>query len=227
MFRKTITNILNPIVWNWPGNAAAKFYRFSFTEYSSVLDLTLAARLTPSSDRAAQYIRHLQDELKHTHIFLNRANKIRAKEGRKPLSAPDADYENLFERLGEEQFLAFVHLGEKRGCLQFNSYARYFAKKGDTHTSGIFAAVLKDEQQHMDYTYDLLKQLTGSDEAARKALVKARLWEARRSWMRSGKALTSKLFFLIVISVYPLLLPYKLLQLCRPAKQRASGWSSI
>lgn len=226
VLRQYLTDALNPLVWRWPGNDAAKFYRFSFTEYSSVLDLTLAARLTPSTERASQYLRHLQDELKHTHIFLNRANKLRTQSGKKPLPAPDADYENLFERLGEEQFLAFVHLGEKRGCMQFTSYARYFARKGDTHTSGIFTAVLEDENHHMQYTYDLLQQLCGSPQKTKTALRKAHLWEARRSWMRNGKSLTAKLFFLIVLSVYPLLLPYKLLQLLRPSAPPSSGWSS-
>lgn len=227
MLRTVLTDVLNPLVWNLPGNAAAKFYRFSFTEYSSVLDLTLAAKLTASSDRSAQYLRHLQDELKHTHIFLNRCNKLRTQSGKKARPAPDADYENLFERLGEEQFLAFVHLGEKRGCMQFTSYARYFAKKGDTHTSGIFSAVLEDENQHMNYTRELLVQVCGSEAAAKKALLKARLWEARRSWMRNGKSLTAKLFFIIVLSVYPLLLPYKLLRLGRPKAEPTTGWSSL
>jgi hypothetical protein len=152
---------------------------------------------------------------------------LRKERGQKPRSAPDADYENLFERLGEEQFLAFVHLGEKRGCMQFTSYARYFSKKGDTQTSSIFTTVLADETQHMAYTHDLLVELCGSRQKAKIALLKAQAWEARRSWMRNGKALTSKVFFVIVLSVYPLLLPYKLLQIARPAAQKESGWSSL
>ena len=225
--RAWIIDILNPVVWRLPGNASTKFYRFSFTEYSSVLDLTLAAQLTSSSERAGQYMRHLQDELKHTHIFLKRCNKLRERRGQKPKPAPDADYENLFERLGEKQFLAFVHLGEKRGCMQFTSYARYFAKIGDQQTSAIFTTVLADETHHMNYTYDLLVELCGSKKAVRNALLKAHLWEARRSWMRHGKALTAKLFFIIVLSVYPLLLPYKLLQIARPKTLKESGWSSL
>lgn len=224
--RALLTDALNPVVWNWPGNAAAKFYRFSFTEYSSVLDLMQAARLTASPDRAALYLRHLQDELKHTRIFLHRANKLRAQSGMSPLPAPDADYEHLFERLGEVQFLAFVHLGEKRGCMQFSSYARYFAGKGDRHTGGMFSAVLEDETVHMNYTRALLLELCGSEAAARRALRRARFWEARRSWMRRGLSLTSQLFFFIAISVYPLLIPYRLLQLCRPRAAAVSGWSA-
>jgi hypothetical protein len=222
--RSFLADVLNPVVWNLPGNAAKKFYSFSCTEFSSVHDLLLAAKVTDSDSRAAQYVKHLQDEYKHTAIFLNRANKIRQEKGLAPLPHPGSEYEQLFTLLGEKRFLAFVHIGEKRGCTQFTSYAKYFEKKGDSHTATIFNTVLADEIHHMHYTYDLLLELCGSKEEAAKELGKAARWEMRRHWMRSGYALTSKLFFLITISIYPLFLPYKLLHLCTPAKSGAAGW---
>jgi hypothetical protein len=212
-------------VWNLPGNAAKKFYSFSCTEYSSVHDLLLAARKTQSDSRAAKYLGHLEDEYKHTSIFLNRANKIRKDKGQSPLPHPGSEYEQLFELLGEKRFLAFVHLGEKRGCIQFSSYAKYFDKKGDSYTASIFKAVLEDEVQHMNYTYELLEEMCGSKAEAHKELARANRWEMRRRWMRSGRAITSKLFFLITISIYPLFMPYKLLYLCVPAKVQKSGWN--
>lgn len=225
LIRSLLADLLNPIVWNLPGNAARKFYSFSRTEYSSVMDLIVAARLTTSGSRSGQYLEHLQDEFKHTSIFLNRANKLRKEAGKEPFPYPGQEYENLFEMLGEKRFLAFVHLGEKRGCTQFQSYTKYFAKKGDEYTSSIFNAVLADEVQHMNYTYELLVELCGNEESAQKELRSARFWEARRNWMRSGYALTSKLFFFITISVYPFLLPYKLLDLCSRPQPEQSGWN--
>lgn len=222
--RSFLADLLNPIVWNFPGNAAKKFYSFSCTEFSSVHDLLLAAKITESDSRAAQYVKHLQDEYKHTSIFLNRANKIRQEKGLKPLPHPGSEYEQLFTLLGEKRFLAFVHLGEKRGCIQFSSYAKYFERKGDHHTAKIFSTVLKDEVEHMNYTYDLLVELCGNEKVAKKELSKAHRWEMRRHWMRSGYALTSKLFFVITISIYPLFLPYKLLHLCTPSKRDEAGW---
>lgn len=224
--RSTLTDLLNPIVWNLPGNAAAKFHRFSLTEYSSVLDLTLAANLTDSDQRASQYLRHLQDELKHTSIFLNRANKLRTENGKKLYPFPRSDYENLFEVLGEKRFLAFVHIGEKRGCMQFTSYASYFVKKGDEYTSSIFTAVLKDETFHMDYTRELLVAVCGSEAEAQKELRRARLWEKRRDWMRAGRALTGSLFVVISLLVYPFLLPYKLLGLLKSETTKTTGWNA-
>lgn len=224
--RAIVTDLLNPVVWNLPGNAAAKFYRFSLTEYSSVLDLTLAANLTPSDDRASQYLRHLQDELKHTQIFYARAGKLRAERGQKPLPPPGPEYEKLFELLGEKRFLAFVHIGEKRGCLQFTSYARYFAARGDDHTSSIFTTVLKDETFHMNYTRALLVDLCGSEKAARRELAKAALWEGYRNWLRAGRTLTGRLFVLISLLAYPLLLPYKAIAALRPGKPATTGWAA-
>jgi hypothetical protein len=226
MLRAFLADMLNPIVWNLPGNAAKKFYSFSRTEYSSVHDLLIAARNTDSDQRASQYLHHLEDEYKHTSIFLNRANKLRKESGKPAFPHPGSEYEMLFDLLGEKRFLAFVHLGEKRGCIQFTSYARYFEKKGDEHTASIFRAVLQDEVQHMNYTYELLETLCGSKAEARKELRRARSWEMRRGWMRSGRALTGKLFFLITISIYPLFLPYKMLYLFAPARARSKGWKT-
>jgi len=214
MLLAKVTDLLNPIVWKLPGNAAKKFYSFSCTEFSSVFDLTLAANLTASDRYSGLYVRHLQDERGHTNIFFARANKLRKEAGKPPYPHPKAEYEELFHLLGEKRFLAFVHLGEKRGCIQFNSYANYFERKGDAHTTSIFTSVLQDETMHMNYTYDLLLEQCGGDvAAARKEIRSARYWEARRRWMRAGKALTSKLFVVITMSVYPLFLPYKLLSL--------------
>lgn len=204
-------DLLNPIVWNLPGNAAKKFYSFSCTEFSSVFDLTLAANKTSSDERAADYVRHLQDEKRHTTIFLNRANKLRKERNKPLLPHPHAEYEELFTLLGEKRFLAFVHAGEKRGCIQFSSYAKYFAKKGDENTAAVFNSVLADETHHMNYTWDLLVEMCGSVDEAKKEVRLARRWEMRRTWMRTGRAMTGKLFFIITISIYPLFLPYKLL----------------
>jgi hypothetical protein len=225
--RSVLVDLLNPVIWNLPGHAAKKFYSFSRTEFSSVHDLLLAGRLTTSDARAAMYMAHLEDEYKHTTIFLNRANKLRKDAGKAPLHHPGSEYEQLYTLLGEKRFLAFVHLGEKRGCMQFTSYARYFKKKGDEHTATIFSTVLKDEVQHMQYTYDLLVEMCESEEEAKKELARARRWEMRRNWMRSGYALTSKLFFIITISAYPLLLPYKLLHMCTAGKTKQTGWNTV
>lgn len=220
MFLAILTDSLNPIVWNLPGNASRKFYSFSCTEFSSVFDLMLAANHTSSPERSAQYLRHLQDERRHTNIFLSRANKIQSLRGKKAFPHPLPHYEELFQLLGEKQFLAFVHLGETRGCIQFSSYAKYFAKKNDEHTAAIFNAVLEDETQHMNYTWDLLVELCGNEADAKIAVARARRWEMRRQWMRAGRALTNRLFFIITISVYPLFLPYKILSMLSSPQSR-------
>ena len=54
----TLARLLNPLVWRRSGHAARKLHGFALAEHGSMLDLRLAARLTPSPARAAAYLRH-------------------------------------------------------------------------------------------------------------------------------------------------------------------------
>jgi len=162
--------IVNPIVWRIPGHGARKLYSFSLAEHGSMLDLKAAARLTPSPDRRAAYVRHLLDETRHAQMFSLRSAELRKAEQRESLGFPNADTEDLFENLGETRFLAFVHRGEHRGRQQFETYRDWFAQRGDDKTRALFEAIVKDERQHESYTWALLVELTGSVAAARAEL---------------------------------------------------------
>ena len=106
-----------------------------------------------------------------------------------PLGFVRPDAEDLFERLGEVGFLAFVHRGEQRGRRQFDSYRDHFAHAGDDRMRALFDAVLVDERRHEQYTGTLLREVAGGERAARRALRAAAAWEAWRSWRRAGRAL--------------------------------------
>ncbi len=218
-----LARLVNPIVWRIPGHGARKLHGFSFAEHSSMLDLNAASRLTTSPQRAALYLQHMLDENRHARMFAMRANELRVEGGRPSLGFPHADFENLFERLGEVRFLAFVHRGERRGRAQFETYKAWFARQGDNKTRAMFEAIVRDETRHETYTRALLVELAGGEANARKELTLAALWEAWRHWRRLGRAAAEGFYFVLMLAFYALLAPFTLLAAwLRPAP---SGWS--
>lgn len=199
---RPLLRLVTPIVWRVPGHGARKLMGFARAEQGSKLDLILAARATPSVQRRAAYLRHMADETRHAVMFSRRSAELREAEGRAAYGPPHADTENLFERLGEVRFLAFVHRGEARGREQFEVYARHFEARGDARTAALFAGILVDEARHQSYTRDLLVELTGSEAAARRELRKAAAWEAWRTWRRAGRALAGVVFAIAMAAVY-------------------------
>lgn len=217
-----LARLVNPIIWRIPGHSARKLFEFSLAEHGSMLDLKAAARLTPSAERRAAYVRHLLDETRHAQMFALRSAELRRKNGLESLGFPNADTEGLFESLGEIGFLAFVHRGERRGRQQFETYRDWFARRGDDKSRALFDAIVQDETQHERYTWDLLVELTGGVPAAQAELRKAALWEAWRIWRRAGRFLAEKVYFLLMLVLYMMLAPFRLMAaVLRPAKK---GW---
>lgn len=217
-----LVRLLNPIVWLWPGRSARKLYSFAHAEAGSLLDLRRAARNTESPERAALYLRHANDEARHTDLFAQRANELLVEAGAAALSQPVADYEALFDRLGEKRFLAFVHMGEARAVRQFECYRRYFEHQQRDRDARLFAGILSDERRHASYTYELLVSLCEDEAMARRELSRAARWQAWRKWRRMGRALSGRLFTLSMLCVYVLALP--LAVLIKVGKRAPRGW---
>ena len=190
-----------------------------------MIDLKAAARLTPSAERRAAYVRHLLDESRHARLFTRRSAELRATDGKPSFGSPRADTEDLFANLGEIRFLAFVHRGETKGCQQFEEYRDWLRAHGDERTGAIFESILKDERRHMSYTRELLVEMTGSERAARKELRKALTWELWRRWRRGGRFLAEKLYFVVMVAFSFLLAPFAVL--VRLTRQPKTGWVPI
>ena len=203
---RPLLHLVTPIVWRIPGHGARKLAGFARAEQGSRLDLLQAARLTTSLARRALYLRHAVDETRHAQMFTRRAAELREAEGRIPLGPPHADTEDLFVRLGERRFLAFVHRGERRGRQQFELYARHFGRRGDARTEAMFEAILGDEHRHERYTRELLVELCGEAGAASE-LRRAAAWEAWRTWRRAGRWLASRMFAITMTAVYLIAAP--------------------
>ncbi|MGE0550041.1 MAG: ferritin-like domain-containing protein [Kofleriaceae bacterium] len=200
--RRTLVRLVTPLVWRVPGHGARKLYGFARAEQGSRIDLLQAAQHTSSLARRAQYLRHALDETRHAAMFWRRSTELRGDEQRPVFGPPVADVEHLFERLGEARFLAFVHRGERRGREQFELYARHFGRRGDTRTQKLFEAILVDEHRHERYTRELLVEVAGSEQAARRELRWAVMWEAWRGWRRAGRALAGALYMVAMTAIY-------------------------
>ncbi|ACY13991.1 ferritin-like domain-containing protein [Haliangium ochraceum] len=217
-----LARILNPIVWRLPGRPARKLLAFARAERGSMIDLAQAARTTPSSERAAMYLRHAADEARHARLFARRSDELRRAAGAESLGPVRADTEDLFDRLGEIDFLAFVHRGERRGRAQFEAYRDYFARRRAREDQALFEGIIADERQHERYTRELLCELAGGEQGAREALRRVARWEAWRRWRRAGRALAAQVYALAMFAVYLLALPLALLvRVVRPARR---GW---
>src|SRR5688572_25348540 len=102
---------IGPLVARLPGHDERMLLGFSLAEHASMLDLRAAAAKSPSPARRAKYLRHSLDEARHARMYAQRAAELRRARGKEPIFTPQADTEDLFERLGEVAFLAFVHRG--------------------------------------------------------------------------------------------------------------------
>lgn len=200
--RRAVVRLVTPIVWRLPGHGARKLYGFARAEQGSRIDLLQAAQRTPSLARRALYLRHALDETRHARMFWRRSTELSLAAGRAPFTAPVADTEGLFARLGEARFLAFVHRGERRGRQQFELYARHFGARGDARTRALFEAILADERRHESYTRELLVEQVGGERAARRELRRAARWEAWRTWRRAGRAIAGTVYAVAMTAIY-------------------------
>jgi hypothetical protein len=203
-----VTRLLAPFVWPSPTRAAATLLGFARAERSSMLELVLAASRTSSPARAALYLEHAADERRHARMFIGRAVLLGAQDA---ASVGHADEHALFEQLGEAGFLAFVCHGERRGLRQLGAHRAYFVRHGDARMTALFDAILEDEVRHAKYTWDELVACEGGDRAARRALRRAALRDAKLAYKRMARAIASRVYRVLMLFVYVLCAPFALL----------------
>ncbi len=220
MLAVSLARVLGPIVWWGHHRTAHRLLEFAKAERASMIDMRLAARATSDPHRAAAYLRHADDEARHAVMFVRRAAELLREQGHPAPTDVRVDCESLFARLGELDFLAFVHHGERRGRRQFEAHAAWLAARGRNRDAALFEALVGDELRHERYTGELLRELAGDDATARAALARVRRWELGRSWLRMGRAIGSRVYLVLATLLYLVaVLPLSLLvRFVRPVR---------
>jgi len=211
--------LVSSVVWRMPGRAARMLHAFALAEQGSALTLRLAAAQTPDLRRRALYLRHAADEVRHARMFLVASRARARRAARPPPGGLHADAEDLFAHLGEAGFLAFLHHAERRGRLRFEVHRELLVGRGDRAGAAMFTAILADERRHEAYAWAELCALLGGEAAARRAVMRARAWEAWRAWRRLGRRTARALYVPLMLVLYLALWPLALLtRRLRPAR---------
>ena len=173
-----------------------------------MLTLLWAAAGVDSPQRRAIYLDQALEEQRHARLFSKRAAELRGCAGAE--SSVSTDAEDLFSRLGEIRFLAFLHHGERRAVVEFAHYQAAFRKAGDEHTAALFAEIVAEERNHQDYPIELIGTMTSDAKAAARAARFVVTWEAWRSFRRLGRFLAERLYNFGMWCLFPLLAPLSL-----------------
>jgi hypothetical protein len=187
---------------------------FAAAERNSELELLLAAQKTASDERRVSYLRHALDEGRHAETFFKRAH------GNDPALFPEVDIDDLYERLGERDFLAVVYVGEGLGAAQFRGYADAWGRL--RHERLLFAIVLDEDRHESDAWYHLVQVCDGDVVRARERVTAMTMWMAWRRWHRAGRAVSSTLFATCMMVLFVLCAPLALW--AKRARPLPSGW---
>ena len=222
MLAYTLARITAHLAFATRRRSARHLFSFALTEHESMLELRAAAALCGSPERAGLYLVHAIEEARHATTFTAHSAELRRALGKPAYGHPRTGSESLFERRGEEGFLAFVHRGEQRGRAQFPAYSAFFDARGNVKLKAMFNAIIVDELNHEAYTRRLLVEVSGGEKQARRALRKMALREAVRRWRRAGQGLARIVYSLGMLLLYATLLPFAVVvRLARPAHK---GW---
>lgn len=229
-------------VWTDPLRKHRTLLSFSETEEDGGKDLVRAARRVSDPELRAHLVRHSQDEVRHATLFRQRAAEVAEQErlpvggetqlgrpydlaGARPgleLDAHGFFNAGLIDELGELEYVAMLHVAEKKAAELFTAYRDMNAH--DPKTRDVFEAILKDEKYHVAYTGVFLEKWRKQGRGAEvdKALGAATGSRLMGAWKRLGMRSASGFSHIVLFALYwTLLAPFGLL-----ARSRAlpKGW---
>ena len=171
-----------------------------------------------------KYLHHALDEARHARLFRERALDLGV--NREQAALVDIGYlqdsgiiggETLFERLGEHEFLAFVHDAEQRGLEHFLIYLS--SDKTDQKTKAALKGITKDEHFHRSYSRAALQHYV--PEELEGLLKKVRMRRYKEAWMRFARTFGTVMSgFWLKIVYFLLVLPFRLF-----TKPDRIGWN--
>jgi hypothetical protein len=200
--------------------------KFAATEQGSSYDMLCALENTQYPELRQKYLHHALDEARHARLFRGRALALGV--NRELAALVDIGYlhdhgivggETLFERLGEHEFLAFVHDAEERGLEHFLIYLN--SSQTDDETKKALKGITKDEHFHRAYSKAALDKYAPAQSTP--LLNKVRRRRYKEAWMRIARTIGSVVSgFWLHIVYFVLVLPFRILT--RPEK---AGWYQL
>lgn len=194
-----------------------------------MMDMLAAVEATTRRDMRRKYFIHALDEGRHARIFADRVREF-GQTGRADAALEDSGQlveagivggKTLFERFGEEKFLAFVYVAEADAVEQFNVYLERGLPDPATQTT--LRTILKDEVFHVAYSRAEVEKLRKEGHAVDKMcrdLRIARVWERYLRFSRDMGTFMSGIWLTILYFV--VLAPFRLL-----ARTEAGGWHPV
>jgi rubrerythrin len=217
-----LARFASPLVWRRPRGMAKKLAEFSATEAGSALDMLRASELAGDPRLRRLFLRHALDEARHARRFAQAADRLdpRARAALSERAAIHARRQDLYQRLGAEAFLAFVHRAERAGEAHFRALIIRL-EASDPELAELFSEVAKDERFHVAYSGRWLGRLAGPARRAR--IRREALLAAWAAWRRAGRRLGERAAWLLGCAVYFLALPpFAILQ--RLLDPERPGW---
>jgi rubrerythrin len=204
------------VAWQGQRRIATKLHGFAMTEAGSAHDMFRAAELTRDPHARRLYLRHALDEARHSRRFSSAARSLDAAARPRRDERRHALPQDLYRRLGDERFLAFVHLSEAQALRQFAALADHFgrrAARGAPHAdelTRLFSEIAREERYHVAYSGHLLGLLFSEDERAvrvKRALARERRALAWAAYKRMGVRFGARLAVLLMGVVFVLAMP--------------------
>jgi rubrerythrin len=213
--------------WTDPARKRRTLESFAVTEEDGGRDLAAAARRVSDPELRGHLERHARDERRHAGLFRARAAQL---PGAAPAEEPDRPRDlsrgrrageldahgflnaGLIDELGEVEYVAMLHVAERRAAELFQLHAAL--NEDDPRTRAVFEEILVDERYHVAYTGRFLERWRAEGRGAevRRALREARGSRALGAWKRLGARSAAGFGRALLYVVYwTLLVPFGLL----------------
>lgn len=225
-------------IWREPQRALATLESFAATEEDGGRDLEAAARRAGDPELRGHLERHARDEVRHAALFRARAAELALTA--RDESRPDKPYDlsrgrrageldahgflnaGLLGELGEVEYVAMLHVAERRAAELFEVHAALTTH--DPRTRAVFEEILRDEKYHVAYTGRFLERwrAEGREREVERALGQAKMSRLRGGWERLGARSGAGFARVLLLAFYwTALVPFGLVSRRR---EPASGW---
>ena len=229
-FRQTWIGLVSEVSWRLPGWPVKLLTAFGQAERGSFYDMLAAAEATDRPDLRRKYFEHALDESQHAIYFRDRIMALggidRARAAMEEAGALTSrgivGGESLYERLGELDFLAFVHVAEAEAIEQFNVYCA--RELPDPETIAMLHKIMPDEKFHKAYPLHELEQRRkqGEGERVDTALRRVKWNRLKEGWLRFSRDIGHVMSSLWLFLLYAILIPpFSLL-----GKVERGGWQA-